>query len=302
MENRKIDIQAESENRVITVSPAFGKAEHWAHYYTIERLLKHLTNSIYKNPSLKELADYAGISASYLQRVFSEYVGLSPKQFQQFLRANLLKYAVSEGRDLWSEADNLGLKSSSRTYNLLVKAEAITPSSLQKQGKGLTLNYGYGKTPFGTAFFAESKYGLTHLFFIENEAEALSQVSSELPLALFEKDENMANKWIEAIFNTHSDLTKKSLSLHLRGTPFQLKVWQALLAIPESRFSSYGQIAHQIGNEKASRAVGTAVGSNSISWLVPCHRVLRQSGIIGDYRWGTNRKKIMLFCESNGIF
>lgn len=291
-----------NDNSINNLNPKFGKPEHWAHYYTIEKLLKHLGSSIYKNPSLTELAEFAGISPSHLQRIFSEYVGLSPKQFQQFLRANLLKSAVSEGRDLWSEADNLGLKSSSRTYELLVKAEAITPASLQKKGKRLTLTYDFGKTPFGTAFFVESKHGLTHLFFIENEAEALSQVRSELPLALLEKKENMAKKWIDVIFPTQKEQTKKSLNLHLRGTSFQLKVWQALLTIPESSFSSYGEIANQIGNEKASRAVGTAVGSNSISWLVPCHRVLRQSGIIGDYRWGTARKKIMLFCESNGIF
>jgi len=290
------------EDGVNSAKPQFGDVAHWAHYYTIEKLLKHISSSVYQKLSLDELASMAGMSPSYLQRIFSEYVGLSPKQFQQFLRANLLKTAVKNGQDLWSEADELGLQSNSRTYELLVKAEAITPSTLQKKGKGLSLNYDYGQTPFGSALFVESKYGLTHLFFLENEQEAVDQVKSELPLATFEKTDGIVHKWVQAVFVSKRAKTKESLYLHLRGTPFQLKVWQALLAVPEKQFSSYGQIAQQIGNDKASRAVGTAVGSNAISWLVPCHRVLRQSGIIGDYRWGSERKKIMLFCESNAIF
>lgn len=283
--------------------PQFGDETTWAHYFIIEKLLKHLSTSVYKNLSLNELAQFAGMSPSYLQRIFSEYVGLSPKQFQQFLRANILKKAVNSGCDLWSEADELGLKSSSRTYELLVKTEAISPSSLQKKGEGLLLSYDFGITPFGYAFFVESKYGLTHLFFLDDEQDALTQVSKELPLAEINKEKGLAKKWVEAIFTAqHVPNRKASLYLHLRGTPFQLKVWQALLAIPENQFSSYGSIAKSIGNDKASRAVGTAIGSNNISWLVPCHRVLRQNGIIGDYRWGSARKKIMLFCESNGIF
>lgn len=285
-----------------TNSPQFGDAANWPHYYIIERLIKHLEESVDINPSLNDLAKMANMSPFYLQRIFAEYVGLSPKQFLQFHRANLLKSAVNNGLDLWSQADKIGLKSSSRTYELLIKAEAITPSSLQKKGEGLVLDYDFGLTPFGKALFVVSSYGLTHLFFHEKEEEALAQVKAELPLSNINKKVGLAGKWIEAIFLPNQPETKKSLYLHLRGTPFQLKVWKALLAIPESHFSSYGSIAKEIGQEKAFRAVGTAVGKNAISWLVPCHRVLRQSGVIGDYRWGSNRKKIMLFCESNAIF
>lgn len=270
------------------------------HYERISQVIDYLDERYTEHPPLAEMARKAGLSKAHFQRIFSEYVGISPKKYMHVLSADALKARLLHGESVLEATFSEGLSSTSRTHELLIKSEAVQPGQVRQAGKDLICDYGVAITPFGYGLFVISQYGLFHLSFgKKDELEmALEELKNTFNQASWTLNESKATEWSERIFSSKELTDPKPLHIHLRGTSFQLKVWQALLTIPEHFCLTYGHLAIMIGKEGASRAVGTAVGANRIAWIVPCHRVIRQNGIIGQYRWGRNRKKIMLAQES----
>lgn len=272
-------------------------AEASADYARIEDALLYLAEHADEQPSLEALAARASLSAPHFQRVFQRWAGVSPKRFVQYLTKTHALSLLEAGRSVFDASLEVGLSSPSRLHDLLVEHEALSPGEVRRGGQGLELVFDLGPTPFGPAVFAESARGLVALSFLErdDEAAALSELAARLPRARLERGPERAAYWAERIFE--SAVSAAELRLHLRGTRFQLKVWQALLAVPEGSLTTYAAIAHAIGAPAASRAVGAAVGQNPIALLVPCHRVIRSIGLFGGYRWGLARKAALIASE-----
>ncbi len=260
---------------------------------SIDFLCKHHT----ENPLLADVARRAGLSEFHFQRVFREWVGISPKRFLQCLALQAVRTRLLTGMPVLDVALDSGLSSTSRVHDLVLSGAGVKPRHLQLQGESLVLTWGMGYSPFGLCVAAHSDWGLTTLLFVENEAEGEQCVRADWPRAQLQRDDHRAQGWLDQAFRPASMRDPASLLLHVRGTNFQLKVWQALLSIPEGRLASYGMLAQGIGSEKAARAVGQAVGSNPLALLIPCHRVINGSGVVGHYRGGTERKRALLAWE-----
>lgn len=266
------------------------------HYNVIRRALDIIDTTPAPGPSLDDLAIALGMSAPHLQRVFSRWVGVSPKRYQQFLTLDHAKTLLRDKFTTLATADEVGLSGSGRLHDLFVKWEAMSPGEFANGATGLRINWGWFDTPFGPALIMGTEKGICGIgFAAETGAEAtLSDMRSRWPGAVFTQDAAPLTPWVNAAFDT----TKGDTRLHLIGAPFQIKVWEALLQIPSGHVTTYSEIAGAIGNPKAARAVGTAVGRNPISWLIPCHRALRKSGGLGGYHWGLPVKRAMLAWES----
>lgn len=266
-------------------------------YLRITEAIELINSNPSSTYSLEELAKEMGLSPFHFQRVFTEWAGTSPKKFIHYLRLQHAKSLLRKSENtLFDVAYETGLSSTSRLHDLFIQMEGMTPNEYKNGGVNLSINYHTQAVHFGDIFLASTSKGICVLSF-ESEEEALLQLKNKYPKAQFIKktDDNQA-KVIQFFNSDWNDL--QTVKLHLRGTEFQLKVWESLLKIPSGRLSTYGEIAAEIGNPKASRAVGTAIGSNPISYLIPCHRVIQASGIIGGYRWGPTRKKAMIAWES----
>ena len=249
-----------------------------------------------RRPSLDEVAEAAGLSPFHFQRLFRRWAGVSPARLVQYRTAQRAKAALREGRTVLDAAYEVGLSGPGRLHDLLVAVDAVTPGNVRTAGAGLTIRHGYHQTPFGGATVAVTDRGICALGFDDDERGAtVERLEHDWPAAHLVGDERGTVPVIEQIFDQAK--AGQPLTLHLRGTNFQLKVWEALLAIPEGATTSYGQLAKTIGKPTASRAVGSAVGDNPVSFLVPCHRVLRGSGALGGYRWGLERKQAILAWE-----
>lgn len=270
--------------------------EHTADYARIERAIEYLIENQRQQPSLDDVARVIGLSPSHAQRLFRRWAGVSPKRFLQFLNARDAFELLSEDRPVLATAYDLGLSGPSRLHDLMIAVDAVSPGEVQRAGAGLELRWGVHATPYGDALFAASPRGLCHLAFIgEDHDEALADVRCRWPAATLRRDEDGTAALATAVFAADGD--RAPLPLHLRGTNFQVKVWDALLRIPPGRLTTYGEIAATIDAPTASRAVGAAVGRNPIAYVVPCHRVIRGSGVIGDYHWGACRKHAILARE-----
>ena len=267
------------------------------HYQRIAAAIHYLQENFKQRPTLAEIARHAGLSPYHLHRVFSNYTGISPKRFCQFLaNTEAKKYLLSSEESLLATSEHLGLSNPSRLHNLLVSVDAVTPGEYRKRGQQLTIRYGIHVTPFGPCLLAITTRGICNLEFINgSHHQALERLRTDWPAANLHQDNYAGAKIIEQIFFTRP--TDKPLPLYLKGTNFQLKVWQALLSIPEGTLASYSTLASLLGEEKACRAVGNAVGKNPIAYLIPCHRVLRSNGSVGGYRWGQERKMMILSRE-----
>jgi AraC family transcriptional regulator, regulatory protein of adaptative response / methylated-DNA-[protein]-cysteine methyltransferase len=268
-----------------------------SHYSTIEKAITYLYKHFKEQPSLAEVATFVGLSEYHFQRLFQNWAGVSPKQFLQYVTATYARTLLAECKDALSVAHEAGLSSSSRLHDLMVKVYASTPAELRRQGSNLKLTYGFQDTPFGNCLIALTGRGICHLAFLDDsEPLALQELHALWPHAELTQSQQMTAAYAERIFLSKPTLTE--LKIHLKGSPFQLKVWEALLEIPLSRLVSYQDIANRIGQPQAYRAVATAIGKNPVAFLIPCHRVIRSSGIIGKYRWGTARKRIILGWEA----
>ncbi|AQG79631.1 bifunctional transcriptional activator/DNA repair enzyme AdaA [Spirosoma montaniterrae] len=270
-------------------------------YQQIARAIEHLAGHYQQQPTLAELAERASLSEFHFQRLFTEWAGVSPKKFSQFLTLEHAKAQLRRGVPLTEAAYDAGLSGTGRLHDLFVTIEGVTPGQFKQAGAGLVMHYGVFDSPFGAYLLGVIGGKIALLQFIDetNQPETLLQTAwpeanhQHNPAAL----ETLAAQ-IFPVAGTLANRPNQPLPVLLRGSAFQLKVWEALLKIPEGRLVSYDQIAESIGQPSASRAVGTAIGSNPVGYLIPCHRVIKKTGLFGGYRWGTDRKQAMLGWEA----
>lgn len=270
-----------------------------ADYVRIERAIRYLDRGHATPPRLGDVAAHVGLSESHFQRMFTRWAGISPKRFVQHRTAESVKRLLRAQRPVLDASYSAGLSGPGRLHDLVVNAEAVTPGEYRRGGLGVTVRYGFHPTPFGECLMAVTSRGVCHLAFVApvSRKEALARLEREWPLADLLPDQDATREAVAKAFPPPGSARVPSLALHVRGTNFQLKVWRALLEIPEGAVTTYGALAARVGDPKASRAVGTAVGSNPVSYLIPCHRVIRASGALGGYAWGVERKAVMLFRE-----
>ncbi len=264
-------------------------------YRIIEQAIQYLNNHVTEQPPLAEVAAAVGLSEFHFQRLFTRWAGISPKRFLQFLTKQNAKKLL-ERNSVLSATFGVGLSSPGRLHDLLVSTEALTPGEIRSRGEGVIIHWALEDSPFGEVLVGLTERGICHLAFVDDSAqEALIALSQEWPRATLKKAEGEPARIAASIF--HSKKRTSPLPLHLSGTNFQLKVWEGLLKIPEGQIATYDALAEGIGHLGASRAVGTALGSNPVAVLVPCHRVIRKVGGFGNYRYGENRKKAILAWE-----
>src|ERR1700761_1134650 len=261
------------------------------------RAIRFLTERYTEQPRLEDAADAVGLSPFHFQRLFTRYVGVSPKSFVGHLTLEHAKGELAKGASVLGAAMDSGLSGSSRLHDLALKIEAMTPGDYAKKGAGLSIDYGFTDCPFGRMLVMATEKGVCGLAFgDESEDEAMfADMSSRWPRATFTQNSERVENIARQIFENDG---KTDIGLHLLGPPWQVKVWQAVLPIPESERTTYGPPPSALGDAKASRAVGTAVGRNPISWLIPCHRVLGSNGALTGYHWGLVRKRSMLAMEA----
>ena len=266
------------------------------HYKLIEQAIQYIETNVQRQPELEEIASAIGLSEYHFQRLFTNWTGVSPKRFMQFLTKEHAKQLLSQSENLLETTHKVGLSSLGRLHDLFVSTEAVTPGEYKSGGAGLTIRYGLHPSPFGKVLIATTDRGICNLSFVDaSEGKAIDNLVADWQQANMIEDYKSTAPLVTRIF---SDLAIDSpLKLHLRGTNFQIKVWEALLNIPSGALTTYEHIAKQVGNPKAVRAVGTAVGHNPIAYLIPCHRVIRKSGDFGNYLYGSARKKVILARE-----
>ena len=270
-------------------------AEAGPAYARIGRAIRYLSENYAKQPDLDAAASVAALSPHHFQRLFTRYVGVSPKSFVANLTLEHAKAELTKGASVLDAAIDAGLSGPSRLHDLCVKVEAMTPGAYAKGGEGLTIRYGFHPSLFGTALVMATEKGVCGLAFGDDgeDAEMLSDMTGRWPRAHFVEDAAATASYAERIF-----ATKGEVPIVLIGTPWQIKVWRALLAIPRGKVTTYGALAARISEAKSARAAGTAVGRNPISWLIPCHRVLGSDGALHGYHWGLTRKRAMLAYEA----
>ena len=270
-------------------------------YARIEKAIRFLDRERAAAPALADVAAHVGLSETHFQKLFTRWAGISPKRFLQHRTAEVVKRLLREERAMLDVTYEAGLSGPGRLHDLIVNAEAVTPGEYQRKGEGLTIRYGFHPTPFGECVIAVTPRGICHLAFVHpvSRHEALDRVQRDWPEAKLVPDQAGTRLAAAQAFPPPGVARQPGLALHVRGTNFQLKVWRALLEVPVGDVTTYGAIAGAIGDAKASRAVGTAIGSNPVSYLIPCHRVIRASGEMGNYAWGVDRKRAMLALETS---
>ena len=259
-------------------------------YERIAEAISFITDNIKNQPTLDEIAAHLHLSSFHFQRLFCRWVGVTPKRYLQTLTVERAKQLLSESKPLLEVSDSLGLSSGSRLYDHFVNLEAVTPGEFKKAGRDLEIEYAVHDTPFGRVFIAMTSRGICKLSFLDYSDinEHLSALRTKWPLAVLKENSRNTEKVIAVMFERNTELDRP-LSLHVSGTNFQISVWKALLRIPAGAVVSYTQIANVIGRPRAARAVGTAIGANPAAFIIPCHRVIQQSGKLGGYHWGETR-------------
>lgn len=268
-------------------------------YQRIAKAIQFIQSRADEQPSLQDVASAVHLSEFHLQRLFSRWAGVSPKRFLQLLTLEHAKKQLRADADVLTASHKVGLSGSSRLHDLFVNLEAVTPGEYKAKGRGIQIAYGFHNSPFGECLIAQTQRGVSFLGFVEdNERDiAIEDMRSRWPEAEFIENSNATRPTIETIF-APAKSGSESLNLLVRGTNFQVQVWKGLLQIPAGQVTSYSAIARWLGKPGASRAVGSAVGSNPVSWLIPCHRVLRNDGGLGGYHWGETRKNALLAWEA----
>ncbi|EEB84786.1 methylated-DNA--[protein]-cysteine S-methyltransferase [Roseobacter sp. GAI101] len=272
--------------------------EHGYHYGIMRRaidLIDHATDPM----ALDQIASEMNMSTAHFQRLFSRWVGVSPKRYQQYLMLDHAKTLLRDRFTTLGTAHAVGLSGSSRLHDLFLRWEAMSPGEFARKGEGLVISWGWFDSPFGPSLVMGTDRGICGLAFAAEtgEAPAMDDMRRRWPGATFRENSDLLRDWVQIAFATQDGSGAKA-PLYLIGAPFQIKVWEALLSIPSGHVTTYSEIAQTIGTPKAVRAVGTAVGRNPISWLIPCHRALRKSGGLGGYHWGLPVKRAMLAFES----
>lgn len=267
-------------------------------YYRIEKAIGYLTDNFKEQPDLDEIAGKVNMSPFHFQRIFTDWVGISPKKFIQYLTLDYLRNKITETKNMIDAAELVGMSSQSRVHDLFISIEGVSPQQYKTAGKGLEIFYGYHATPFGMCFIAVAEKGICRLNFIDEEKSRneFELFSKEWEFALLIHKPDYTQKYIRKIFKPDKTNPEK-LNLLTQGTDFQIKVWEALLKIPFGTVSSFQQVAQMIGNPDAVRSVGSAVGRNAIAYLIPCHRIISKNGTMGDYHFGKVRKQAMIGWE-----
>lgn len=269
-------------------------------YERIEKAIIFLKKNFKEQPDLDEVAKQVYLSPFHFQRLFKEWAGVSPKKFLQFISVEYAKELLQQKMSLADVSFETGLSGTSRLHDLFISIEGMTPGEYKNGGEALSLHYSFAETPFGDIIIASTPKGICHLSFVADEASGRETLKHIFPnAALAQKTDILQQNALRFFKGDWSDLEK--VKLHLKATPFQVKVWQSLLRIPLGDISTYATIANNIQNEKASRAVGTAIGSNPVAYLIPCHRVIRSTGVTGEYHWGSARKTAILGWEAAKI-
>ncbi len=270
-------------------------------YAVIEQAIHYVDEHAEQQPELSEIAAAVGLSEYHFQRLFTRWAGISPKRFLQFLTKESAKGLLDRSDNLLDTTYEVGLSSLGRLHDLFINTEAVTPGQYKTRGTGVTIRYGLHPTPFGDCLIGVTERGICHLAFVQDsEGDVIDRLVSDWQQAKMIEDYDATAPLIEPIF----DLSRRAgvaLNVHLRGTNFQIKVWEALLRIPPGHVSTYEHVATRAGHPTATRAVGSAVGHNPIAVLIPCHRVIRKLGEFGNYRYGAIRKKALLAHELAGV-
>lgn len=271
-------------------------------YNRIAKAIEYIRNNFRLQPSLEEVAENIHLSPAHFQKIFTDWAGTSPKKFLQFISLEHAKSLLKEEKaSIFDTAYETGLSSTSRLHDLFVKIEGMSPAEYKNGGKSLAINYSFSESPFGSILVASTEKGICYMAFENDKETALGNLQHKFPNASFFEKQDALQKNALSIFD--KDWTKlNTIKLHLKGTDFQLKVWESLLTIPMGKLSTYGSLAGKIGNPKASRAVGTAIGSNPVAFLIPCHRVIQSTGNLGGYRWGSDRKQMIVGWESAQLY
>jgi AraC family transcriptional regulator of adaptative response/methylated-DNA-[protein]-cysteine methyltransferase len=266
-------------------------------YQRIEKAIEFITKNYKEQPSLEEVAEFVHLSPFHFQRIFSEWVGTTPKSFLQYVTLQHAQHLLRKPElTLFDATHELGLTSTSRLHDLFVKIEGMTPAEYKNEGENLHIHYSFFEGLFGLFIVASTLRGVCHLSFCDTETNGLMGLKARFPNAIIENTTQAAHENVRRFFENPLDFSSP-IKLHLKSTPFQLKVWEALLKIPIGDLTTYGNIAKEIDNEKAFRAVGTAIGQNPIAFIIPCHRVIQRSGQVGNYMWGSSKKTAIIGWE-----
>jgi AraC family transcriptional regulator, regulatory protein of adaptative response / methylated-DNA-[protein]-cysteine methyltransferase len=264
-------------------------------YKRVEKVIRYLDTHHRDQPSLSELSKVVGLSQSHFHRLFSRWAGITPKDFLKALTASHAKDLLRESKDIMSVSFDVGLSGPGRLHDLLVTLEGVSPGEFKVAGRGLEIRYGFHDSPFGKFLMGLTHRGICYLAFGESKSEMIQDLRRKWPEAELARSDSATAQMAKQVFDAKK---RTQVALFLDGTPFQIQVWSALLRIPHGKLTSYGDLAGALGKPGAARAVGSAVAANSIAYLIPCHRVIRESGVLGDYRWDPARKKAILAWES----
>jgi AraC family transcriptional regulator, regulatory protein of adaptative response / methylated-DNA-[protein]-cysteine methyltransferase len=267
-------------------------------YQRIAEAISYIRLNFKDQPNLDEVAAKVHLSPFHFQRMFTDWAGISPKKFLQYLSVEYAKGILKEKQaTLFDAAFETGLSGTGRLHDLFVNIEGMTPAEYKNGGQALNINYSFAESPFGNILVAATPKGICYLAFADNKEEALAGLHNQFPNAQYLQMVDQVQQ--EAMFIFQKDWSKLSnIKLHLKGTHFQLKVWDALLKIPMGGLETYGSLAKEIQLPNANRAVGSAVGDNPVAFLIPCHRVIRSTGEFGQYHWGPTRKTAIIGWEA----
>jgi len=269
-------------------------------YERIEQAIAYLDEHFQEQPSVAEVAEHVGLSESHFHRLFRDWAGITPKRFLEFVTAEHARQLLQDSNSVLDSAYESGLSSPGRLHDLFVNLEGVTPGEIRRRGRGMELRFGFHPSPFGECMLAETDRGVTTLSFTskEDRGEAVAQLSERWPGARLVQSREATEKTFERILAGLRGTPDGGIELFVQGTNFQVRVWEALLKIPNGLVVSYERVAEWIGRPSSSRAVGNAVGSNPIALLIPCHRVLRKTGAFGNYGGGPLRKRAILAWEA----
>jgi len=271
-------------------------------FHRIAEAISYIKDNFKTQPGLDEIAEKIHLSPFHFQRLFTEWAGVSPKKFLQYISVEYAKNILKDKQaTLFDVAFETGLSGTSRLHDLFINIEGMTPGEFKNGGENLLINYSYAESPFGNILVASTSKGICHMAFTDHEQEGLNLLQKNFPNAKYKQMVDLIQQNALYIF-THDWSKLNQIKLHLKGTYFQLKVWETLLKIPMGQLSTYGNIAKQINIPGASRAVGSAIGGNPVAFLIPCHRVIKSSGTFGGYMWGATRKTAIIGWEAAKTF
>ena len=273
------------------------KVQDEINFNRITAAINYIQANFKSQPSLEEIAEKVNLSPFHFQKLFSEWAGTSPKRFLQYISISHAKKLLKENETLFNTALETGLSGTGRLHDLFINIEGMTPGEYKNGGENLYINYSFAESPFGNLIVASTQKGICHIAFYNEELSALRNLKKLFPLSSYKQMMYLDQQNALFIFN-HDWKKLNQIKLHLKGTDFQLKVWETLLKIPMGKLSTYGAIADKLQNPKASRAVGTAIGDNPVAFLIPCHRVIQSSGALGGYHWGMDRKSAIIGWEA----